>query len=345
VNRSDFNPLQRELARGRQVEPHPDPDILTALSEGALSQRERQQVLAHLAACADCREALSVAAAAALDSADDLQPFLLARPAHPAQRTWLPWASVAASLLVLCSAALFYQQKLALPKNETAATKEAAPLPLPTRQQPPPPMERKETLGKKTFSQRQSQLQPPLPSQSTAVAKAIPEAPILAVNNSEYSQQNSYQAHAQADDRPMPGILEKNAAPTRSVSAFDHAAPERALSSASISAAARAHWRINSLGQPERSFGDGEWQAVLPYEQTRMRVISVFGGEVWIGGDSSRLYHSSDNGTNWKLVALPDKDGREHSIAHIHFQTAESGTVASDDGIVWITSNGGDTWK
>jgi photosystem II stability/assembly factor-like uncharacterized protein len=99
------------------------------------------------------------------------------------------------------------------------------------------------------------------------------------------------------------------------------------------------------MGRAERSFGDGAWQAVLPYEASRMRVVSVFNGEVWIGGENSRLYHSCDNGSTWKLVALPDKNGRAHSIAHVHFLTAQSGTVESEDGTVWTTSDGGATWR
>jgi photosystem II stability/assembly factor-like uncharacterized protein len=178
-----------------------------------------------------------------------------------------------------------------------------------------------------------------------SVAKAIPEDSIEAAKKSDLNQQGSYQISAEAGEFTTPGEASLKAAPARSVSAFANAAPARVLSNASIASAARPHWRINSLGQPERSFGDGTWQAVLPHEQSKMRVVSVFDGEVWIGGDSSRLYHSTDNGATWNLIALPGKDGREHSIAHIHFQTAQSGTVGSDDGTVWTTSDGGSTWK
>jgi photosystem II stability/assembly factor-like uncharacterized protein len=177
-------------------------------------------------------------------------------------------------------------------------------------------------------------------------ANVIPEAQIEAAKQTTFGQQNSYQissAGAGETATPAPPVLKVAPAPT--VSAFVNATTERALSSASITAAARPHWRINSTGQPERSFGDGAWQAVLPQEQSKMRVVSVFNGEVWIGGDHSRLYHSTDNGATWNLVVLPDKDGREHSIAHIHFLTAQSGTVESDDGTVWTTSNGGSAWK
>jgi hypothetical protein len=336
VNRSESNPLRRELARGQYGAPHPDYDVLTALSEGALQQRERQKVLAHLVACADCREVLSIAAAAAMDTADDLMSFVQTRPMRQQQRTWLPWASVAAGLLIVCLAVLVYQQKLAFPTNTAVATKEAMqpPSSLHQQSQPLPPQKETETLSRTANSQKSIPLQEPLRSQNMPVANAIPEARIEAAKKSDFTQQNSYQTSLEAGEIRTPGAPVLKDAPATSVSAFVNAAP-----------AVRPHWRINSLGQPEHSFGDGAWQAVLPYEQSRMRVVSVFDSEVWIGGDSSRLYHSTDNGTTWNLVALPDKDGREHSIAHIHFQTVQSGTVESDDGTVWITSNGGSTWK
>ena len=168
---------------------------------------------------------------------------------------------------------------------------------------------------------------------------------IEAAKKSDFNEQNSYQANAVAGQIATPDTTVLKADPAPSAPAFGNEAMERTRSAVSITAAARPHWRINGAWQPERSYGDGAWQAVLPHEQSKMRVVSVFGDEVWIGGDSSRLYHSADNGTTWNLVVLPDKNGRVHSIAHIHFQTAQSGTVVADDGTVWITSNGGNTWK
>ncbi len=271
----------------------------------------------------------------------------MARPMRPPQRIWLPWASIAAGLLVVCSAVLVYRQKAAFPKNTAVATREAVQPLSSTLQQPSPmpPLKKTETRSKTAISQNSRQLQAPSPSENMTLAKSIPEASIEAEKKSDFSQQNFYQTSTEAGEVAAPSAPVLKAAPARSVSAFAGVAPARALSSAAIAPTARPHWRINSAGQPERSFGDGAWAAVLPHEPSRMRVVSVFDSEVWIGGDSSRLYHSTDNGATWNLVVLPDKNGREHSIAHIHFQTAQFGTVESDDGTVWTTSDGGSTWK
>ena len=91
--------------------------------------------------------------------------------------------------------------------------------------------------------------------------------------------------------------------------------------------------------------GYGPWQTVLTEEKARMRVVAVSGDEVWLGGESLRLYHSDDNGATWHIVQLPAKGSGEHVVAHIHFQSAQMGTVESDDGTQWSTVDGGTTWR
>ncbi len=346
VKLSVTNPLRQALARCHNAGPHPDAGVLTALAEGSLLQRERQQLLAHLADCADCREILGAAAGAALSSAEDLNPFVPTRPLRPAQREWLPWGSLAAGLVIACAAVLFYQNKPAVQKNTEMANKEAVQLPAPTlqRAQPTPSLAMNGTLGKTVDRQAAKPLQAPLRSRKM-YANVAQEDQVQSAKNSGFSLGSSYLPSAEAGAVAPSSAPALKAAPAPSASAFVNATTERALTSASMTAAARPHWRINSAGRPERSFDDGAWQAVLPNEPSKMRVVSVFDGEVWIGGDNSRLYHSIDNGTTWTLVALPEKDGPEHSIAHIRFQTAQSGTVESEDGTVWTTSDGGSTWK
>jgi len=108
--------------------------------------------------------------------------------------------------------------------------------------------------------------------------------------------------------------------------------------------AIHSQWRINSSGQAERSSSDGAWQTVLQNEKSKMRIVTVFGSDVWIGGEGLHLYHSSDNGATWDSVALPAKTSGEHAITHIIFQTPQGGTVEADDGTSWHTSDGGRTW-
>jgi photosystem II stability/assembly factor-like uncharacterized protein len=99
------------------------------------------------------------------------------------------------------------------------------------------------------------------------------------------------------------------------------------------------------MGQAERAFGDGAWQSVLAGETAHMHVVSVFNDNVWIGGESTRLYHSADNGNTWNVVALPEKKGNDHVFIHVRFKTAKAGTVDAADGTEWTTADGGVTWN
>ncbi len=109
-------------------------------------------------------------------------------------------------------------------------------------------------------------------------------------------------------------------------------------------APAPPQWRITQVGGVERSVGSGSWEPVLTGESAKLRVVSVEGGEVWVGGDNLRLYYSSDGGSTWTPVKLPAK-GAANAIVHIRFQTALAGAIEGNDGTTWATTDGGKTWK
>jgi hypothetical protein len=316
------NPLQQELARNRQAGPHPDSDLLTAFAEGTLLERERRNVFAHLATCADCRELLSVATAAAPSPPTGLRPFLLHRSERPQLRAWLPWASVAAGIIVVCSAGLVYKQKLELKHRASIAAENAPGLPSATIPQAHPspaaePMAQISETASSPAAEPLKAAQPDSGAQSASAAKAL-----------------------------TGGSGAQPAATARTGSAFANAETARGMSKLSAAAgSARPHWRIDSLGHAERSFGDGAWHPVFPNESAKMRVVSVSDPDVWIGGENSRLYHSTDKGNTFSTVALPMKNGDEHAIVHIHFQTRETGAVEAADGTSWTTTDGGASWQ
>ena len=115
---------------------HPDANLLAAFVEKALAERERSQVLTHLAQCADCREVVALTLSAEVDGAE---------PAHsPARRGWsawpaLRWGAVAAALgagaivVVLHPSLLRRQQAIS---KDMRPTLQAAHQPA-----PPPPIE------------------------------------------------------------------------------------------------------------------------------------------------------------------------------------------------------------
>src|SRR5579872_1804555 len=71
---------------------HPDPDLLTAFAENSLGERERSQVLQHLAQCGDCRSVVTLA----LPEAE--QAFATA----PLKSPWLSWPVLRWGALAAC---------------------------------------------------------------------------------------------------------------------------------------------------------------------------------------------------------------------------------------------------
>lgn len=105
--------VRQRLQAAAQAGVHPDPDLLAAFAERALSERERVPVLEHLANCADCRQIVSLS----------LPPFELqhadaagaALPSHIGwgRRPGLRWAAAAACLAVVGGAVILGRHALA----------------------------------------------------------------------------------------------------------------------------------------------------------------------------------------------------------------------------------------
>ena len=78
---------------------HPDADVLAAFSERALPERERSQVLEHLARCGECRDVIALALPAE-------EPVItVVRPVRARWLTWprLRWGLVAAGVIIVGS--------------------------------------------------------------------------------------------------------------------------------------------------------------------------------------------------------------------------------------------------
>lgn len=113
---------------------HPDPDVLTAFAEQALSSAEREGVLQHLAVCRECREVIAVALPAnqgvlaplAAPAASEAAATPVRR--ERVQRNWFGWlglrgAAVAAGVVVVASVLMLHPGKQLQPKVEKAVVK------------------------------------------------------------------------------------------------------------------------------------------------------------------------------------------------------------------------------
>ena len=83
------------LARQPAPDEHPSADLLAGFAEQALSAAEKQRVTTHLTACAECREVVFLASAAA---GDDQPAMEKQREVAPGRRKWTTWKWLAPAL-------------------------------------------------------------------------------------------------------------------------------------------------------------------------------------------------------------------------------------------------------
>src|SRR3954470_4526788 len=119
--------------RSQAAGPHPDPELLAAYAENSLSAHDRHNLLDHLGACADCRDALYLAMPEV-----DTQPVL--RPSYKSPRLAVRWATLAASVVILgavllTNRELFYQHSSSVHPYTEAAPEKLAELKGPTADQ------------------------------------------------------------------------------------------------------------------------------------------------------------------------------------------------------------------
>ncbi len=193
-------------------------------------------------------------------------------------------------------------------------------------------------------------------SQSVAVTSA---APLIQADKADLSTNFDQNVVANA---PNGGndltYLQKSAASNSGVAGKDQTAPEASLKSGLVSSGQPsavnklakallpvAHWRISADGHLERALPGNPWTRVLADQPVAFRVVAVVGSNVWAGGNSGALFHSTDQGESWNRVALSLNGQPERSaVVSIHFDNAVQGSLSAASGATWVTSDGGQTW-
>jgi hypothetical protein len=116
------NPLDRQSTIENQPFPHPDANLLAAFVEKTLSEKERTQVLNHLAQCAECRELAALTLPREVEVA--LPVSLTAR------RSWsawpaLRWGVLATALVAVAIVLVFHPYRRA--SRQESVSKEIGP--------------------------------------------------------------------------------------------------------------------------------------------------------------------------------------------------------------------------
>jgi hypothetical protein len=160
---------------------HPDPDLLTAFCEGVLRPVEREQMLAHLAVCAQCREVV------ALITPAEGPPRSVPKP----QRIWLTfpvlrWAAVAATVAVVLAVALLHRPQ--------------APRPI-LRSDAEVPVSRDSDTSAKVANEGIAEPQAVAPQKESAAVPAVASAPAKPPTNKDRREPNSLTGPAAATAR------------------------------------------------------------------------------------------------------------------------------------------------
>jgi photosystem II stability/assembly factor-like uncharacterized protein len=105
-------------------------------------------------------------------------------------------------------------------------------------------------------------------------------------------------------------------------------------------------WHVSTTGSLERSSDGKTWEKVDVDPAVTFRALSSNAGDLWAGGTNGALFHSPDAGRTWSRTKVGD-EGRwvTDTITAVDFLSARNGTVTTESGVTWTTSDAGRTWR
>lgn len=326
---------------------HLTADALSAFAEQGLTDEQREQALAHLVDCADCRQVFYLAVPEAPQNILALKP-------HRGRFAWR-WTAVTASVAIVLSAVVVRYEVFPVrpqsaqsstqvasnePYDKVAAEKtpaqisemraaEAAPKSSGVSEPSPEPRRRPEPKHMTAKPKVAMNFEPSGQVQLTGRDNAAKD---LQLTNSPAANEKKTQAHNE--------VLPALGGPV-AVGAF---AKER---QASLNGMPRVQWSLSPQGVLQQSGDQGtNWRAVSVIGNQSFRTLSAVGSNLWVGGNAGILYHSSDSGEHWTRVA-PVAHGQplQGDIVRVDFPDAQEGTVHTSTGETWVTTDGGQTWN
>jgi hypothetical protein len=364
------------LARQNTGVVHPSADILTAYAEQSLSPGERAQVLAHLATCSECRDVLFLAGASA-----EQAPAAAPSQGSWAWRHWR-WAVPALTLITIVSAVSVqrWQQRSAMQSealHKTIAVNEpppastvpqqttnVAPVPVPEAHKPEKRANRKS--DEHTPAAKRGSVPSTAPSSNTNDfghaeqyawnGQTVEINPDVAQASRGDGRQTTMMFQARRPTESANSAITGGAPPAQAgamrpkASAISPAASARLVAPVSTSASVPrsdvpVRWRITEDGHLEMGRPSSQWTRVMSDQPVLFRVVSMIEGVVWAGGSNGALFRSTDNGQSWQKVVLSANGATEtHTIVSIRFDTPQQGSIGTDNGATWTTSDGGESW-
>jgi hypothetical protein len=355
---------------------HPDPDVITAFVEKSLGERERDQVLGHLALCRDCREVVTLSfpeQEAPLSAAASVRPVWLAWPV-------LRWGALVACIVVVGAAVTLQRQfRGGLPAAERADTSKVAQETPQTafdatavpaaKANLPPPSEAKPDVhaaARKVESAKESlqgfviaaktENSPAsapglrdqglsIPAQTGAVEV---ESAAGAVNPSSNAMDEAVPGRAKDTLQPsLPGAAMAGGGPMAAKPAVALAQSGLAKKALAAPLGVPPRWTLSADGTLQRSLDSGRtWETISVAGQAGFLALAADGLEIWVGGVKAALYHSSDAGQHWRQVQLTaNGELLSDDILGVEFTDRLHGTVTTSRQEKWHTADAGQTWQ
>jgi hypothetical protein len=346
---------------------HPSADLLAAFAEQGLAGGERKKLLAHLAACNQCREVVWFAMP---ESEAEKQAVVRA-----ASRGWFwspawRWAGIAAGAVVIAGVAMLFRggpgpagEKVAsVPQPPVAALKrdtqelDAKQVPAPSEEAR---LEARSALPKTATGERlqAKDMQPkvtPLSGEPVAANKTAAQS-TLAKSADDFSRSTAAPApSAPAPVSPVAPVA-NTPAPFAAKTTPASAAEPGVMIASNITArtlgkkklAPPTRWMLSADGALLRSTDAGKNWQIVPFEDSRVfHAVAVVGSRVWVGGQGGALYYSGDDGSQWQRLT-PSAAGvaLSEDISNLAFQDVLHGSLTTAGGQTWTTSDGGHSWQ
>ena len=325
---------------------HPDADLLAAFSEQALTGRERENVLAHLAVCSVCREAVALAT----PPPPEVQPAGVFVPWYRRPQIFA-WAGSLATLALVGALILNYSQTRYVPSTFSDATASKAVATPAAQNQPAAPVEKKAqtradvaapngSLGglRKEETERDVNLTKLVPKQKATQqehASRVMAPPPAAVPPPSKDQkvldggalQSQYRAAAK---EPAPAV--PAAAPAAGVA--DSIAENRQASTAqtiTVESAAAAPAKSADVGASAGAVGG----AVL-----RHKAMKTAPAILWSIDDKGKLQKSLDSGRTWQPVLVNSVNDVFRVVVAIRWHVF----VGGNDCALYFSHKSGEGW-
>jgi hypothetical protein len=340
----------RRLQAMAKLEDHPDANLLTAFVERSLGKRERVYVLEHLSQCTNCREIVLLSAA---------QPEIAVAVA-PARSGWSSWPVLRRGALAACvvvvGAVVTLRQRQEAPQIVANVGKPVAVAQLTAPNSATekngtslqvPIAEAKAALAAKRAA---SQLKAKVPNRADGnyAVDASPVEMADARTSSQFvemvpgrAKDASAELEAARAEKAVGGPLVKKRMTAASAGAAT------IVSNALIPANLTPRWTLSSDGTLQRSLDSGRtWQTIPVSSQTIFRALAANGLDIWVGGASGALFHSSDAGQHW-IQVRPVVNGETltDDIIGVEFTDTLRGKLTTSSEEIWITADAGQTWR